>query len=73
MRISVKVKANSRIEKVKKISDSEFVLSVKAVAKEGKANEATIKLLSEYFGLPKSKITILKGHTTKNKVIELLC
>ena len=73
MKISVRVKPNSKIEKVDKLNDKEYILSVKAQAKEGKANEAAIKLLSQYFGLPKSRIIILKGNTCKNKIIELLC
>ena len=72
MKISVKVKPNSKAEKIEKAGEGEFTLCVKAPAKEGRANQAVTKLLSEYFNIPKSKITILKGHISKNKIIELL-
>ncbi len=72
MKISVKVKPNSKIGKVEKASENEFILYVKAAPKGGRANEAAIRLLSEYFAVPKSRITILKGHTSRNKIIELL-
>lgn len=72
MKISVKIRPNSKIEKVEKVNEGEFVLSVKAPAKEGRANEAALRLLSEYFALPKSSINILKGHTSRNKIMELL-
>jgi uncharacterized protein (TIGR00251 family) len=53
--------------------DNEFILSVKEPAKEGKANQAVIRLLSEYFGVPKSNISIIKGESSKNKIIQILC
>jgi len=71
MKILVKVKANSKVKKVEKVSENEFVLRVKAPAKEGKANAAAIELLSEYFDTPKSRITIIKGQTSTVKIIDL--
>ena len=38
---------------------------------DGKANETLIALLSKEFGVPKSSIEIIKGHTGKNKVVEI--
>ena len=38
---------------------------------DGKANEALIALLSKEFGVPKSSIEIIKGHTGKNKVVTI--
>lgn len=72
MKISVKVKPNSKAEKIEKAGEGGFILYVKAPAKEGRANQTAIKLLSEYFDIPKSKITILKGQASKNKIVELL-
>jgi len=72
MKIKVKVKANSSKEEIKKISETEFILSVKEPPIENKANEAVLKLLSEYFNVPKSNISILKGQTSKNKIIQIL-
>ena len=72
MKIFVKVKPSSKVERVTKVSENEFILSVKAPAKEGRANEALVRLLSEYFDMPKSRITILKGLTSRDKIIELL-
>jgi len=72
MKISVKVKPNSRQESVEKISEKEYLLRVRASAQEGKANQAVVKLLSEFFDIPKSTVIILKGASSKNKIIELL-
>lgn len=71
MRISIKVKPNSKTELVEKTGDKEFTVRVKAPAKEGKANDAVVEALSEYFDIPKSRIAILHGQTGKNKVVEI--
>ena len=72
MKLSVKVKANSKIAGVEKISEKEYLLRVKAPAKEGRANEAAVKLLSDYFGISKSRILITRGRAARNKVIEII-
>ena len=49
------------------------VLQVRVTAPpvDGKANEALIALLAKEFKTPKSKILILKGETSRDKLIEL--
>ena len=42
---------------------------VTATAVEGAANKALIKLLSKSLGVPKSRIRIRSGETSRNKVI----
>lgn len=71
MKILVKVKPSSKINSIKKLSDSEFLISVKEPAMGGKANKAVINSLAEYFKISKSRISILVGQTTKNKIIEI--
>lgn len=72
MKISVRVKPGAKNEGVTKIDDSHYVVCVKAPPVEGKANEAAIRILSEYLGIPKSSIRILKGEASKNKIVEIL-
>ena len=72
MRITVKVKANSKEESVEKTGDREFSVRVKSPAKEGRANEAVVEILSEYFDIPKSRIKIAMGQTNKLKVIDII-
>ena len=71
MRVSIKVKPNSKTISVEKLNDGSYTVRVKAPAKEGKANEAVIEALSEYFDKPKSRIAILHGQAGKNKVVEI--
>jgi uncharacterized protein (TIGR00251 family) len=71
MRIQVKVKPNSRTEAVSQESNS-FIVRVKEPPREGKANQAVIKLLAEHFGVPRSQVRILSGFGSRNKVVEVL-
>jgi len=70
MKIQVKVKPNSRTEEVSQEGDS-FIIKVKEPPKEGKANQAVIKLLAEHFGVPQSQVRILSGFRSRNKIIEV--
>ena len=69
MRFLVKVKANAKEERVERLEAGSWLLSVKARATEGRANAAVVDLLSRYFDIAKSRITIAKGHKSRNKVI----
>ncbi|MFA5411230.1 MAG: DUF167 domain-containing protein [Candidatus Omnitrophota bacterium] len=71
MKINVKVKPNAKQESVEKTGEKDFLLRVKAPAREGRANQAVVELLSEYFNLPKSGISIVRGEKSKNKVVNL--
>jgi hypothetical protein len=70
MKIQVKVKPNSRTEELSREGDS-FIVKVKEPPKEGKANQAVIKLLAEHFSIPQSQVRILSGFRSRSKVIEV--
>ena len=71
MKISVKVKPGSKKENVERVDDTNFIAHIKAPPVEGKANDALVRLLSDYFGVPKSNILIIKGTTSKYKLVEI--
>jgi uncharacterized protein (TIGR00251 family) len=70
MKIQVKVKPNSRSEELIREGDS-FIIKVKEPPKEGKANQAIIKLLAEHFGVSRSQVRILSGFKSRNKVVKV--
>ncbi len=72
MRIFVKVKPNSKVEKIEKIDGTHFSISVKAPPVEGKANEAIVELIANYFNVPRSRVKIISGFSSRNKVIEIM-
>ncbi|MBI4040645.1 MAG: DUF167 domain-containing protein [Deltaproteobacteria bacterium] len=71
MKIKVFVKPNSKHPRVERISTSEYRVYVHAPPTEGKANEAVILLLSEFFSVPKSFVSIRSGAHSKIKIIEI--
>ena len=72
MLINVKVKPNARKNSVQKVDENNFVVFTTATPEDGKANKSVIELLSGFFHIAKSKITIIKGTTSKIKIIEIL-
>ncbi len=72
MRIFVKVKPNAKVEKIEKIDETHFSISVKAPPVKGKANEAVVELIANYFNVRRSRVRIISGFSSKNKVIEIV-
>ena len=70
-KIWVKVKAQARKESVMQLTPGDYQVSVSAPPEKGRANEAVIALLAEYFSVPKSKVKILRGHAAKNKLVQV--
>lgn len=48
-------------------------IKIKAPPVEGKANEALIEFLSETLGVARSKIEIVRGHTSRQKLVSIEC
>ena len=71
MRITVRVKPGSKHAEIQKIDEQNFIISVKEPPIEGRANKAVVKALAEYFGKAPTQISIIGGHTSKIKVIEI--
>ncbi len=72
MIIRVKVKTGAKERRIEKISANFYKIFVKSPPVKGKANKEIIEILSNYFDVPKSKIKIVKGLTSKEKEIEIL-
>lgn len=71
MKISVKVKTNSKVESVEKLLDGSYLVRVRTPPIDGKANERIRELLAEYFDSPKSQIEIVAGFKGKRKTFEI--
>ncbi|HLD25462.1 MAG TPA: DUF167 domain-containing protein [Candidatus Andersenbacteria bacterium] len=71
MKITVKVTANARQEAVEEIREGYYKVRVTAKPVGGKANEAVIKLLAEYFDVPPSRVRIVFGKTSREKMVEI--
>lgn len=70
-KISLTVKPNARHASVEKISEAEFRISVRAPAQQGAANRAAIEALAEFLAVPKSTIRIVRGQSSRKKLVEI--
>jgi uncharacterized protein (TIGR00251 family) len=70
LKLSVTVKPGARIDEVS-IDGTMLVVKTRAAPREGKANQAVIKLLARYFHIPPSSVRIVSGITSRNKVVEI--
>jgi hypothetical protein len=71
MQKKVKVKPNSKIQKIEEQADGSLSVRLKSPPVDGKANEELIKLLAEKFDVPKSHITIKSGLSSRQKLVEI--
>jgi len=71
VRISVAVKPNSKEASVEKTGERTFLVRLKSPPKDGKANAELVGILGKYFGVPKSRITISRGVSGRNKTIDI--
>ena len=68
MKLQIKVQPNSKKQVIQTDIDGKIQkVFLKKPAKDNKANNELEKFLSKHF---KTKVKIIKGHTSKNKTIE---
>ncbi|MEM4259260.1 MAG: DUF167 domain-containing protein [Candidatus Pacearchaeota archaeon] len=70
MILKIKVKPNSKEEKIEKLSNNEYKISVKEPAKDNKANIRIVNLLSKELNTNHKNIKI-KNPTSRDKIIEI--
>ena len=72
MRIYVRVTPRAGKNEVLKISEGEYKVKITAPPVDNQANEMLIRLLAEYFKIPKGSLSIIGGRTARTKMIEIL-
>ena len=72
MKIFVKAKPNSKEEKVERIDENHYIISVKELPVRGKANESIRNALAIYFKTSSSRVKIASGYNSRNKIIEII-
>ncbi|MFZ2621267.1 MAG: DUF167 domain-containing protein [Minisyncoccia bacterium] len=83
MKIVVKVKPNSKVESVERVTQAslgfisnkndlvEYSVRVKEPPVGGKANDAVVRALANYFDAAPSLVRLVKGGSTKRKIFEI--
>ena len=70
-KISLRVYPNASRNEVMGFTDGVLRGKVSAPPTKGKANKELIALLSRLLGVGKDSVNIIKGHTTRNKVVAI--
>ena len=70
MKIELKVFPKSAREELIK-SGGALKAYIKVAAEKGKANSALVALIAKSYRVKKSEVKIIKGKTSRNKVIEI--
>jgi uncharacterized protein (TIGR00251 family) len=71
--INVKVIPRSTVSEVAgKTENGILRVKVHAVPERGKANLEVCRVLSEYFGVPRSNVEIVSGHTSAQKRVRIV-
>ncbi len=72
MKIFVKAKPNSRVESIKKLSETNLEVCIKEPPMRGQANVAIIEALAKHFNVGISKVRLVSGRASRNKIFEIL-
>ena len=72
MVIKVYVTPNAREVKVVRVSEGYLEVRVDERALGGRANKRLLEILAEHFKVQKSKISILRGTKSRNKLLEVI-
>lgn len=71
MKINIRAKPGNNKEYIKQITSTQFVVAVKEIAEKGRANQAIIKSLANYFDIAPTSLKIVSGKFSKQKIIQI--
>jgi len=69
---NIRVIPRARVNSITADTDGTLRVHTTTAPTDGKANDAVIRALSEYWKIPRSQIRIIRGQTSHNKVVEIL-
>lgn len=73
MLLKIRLQPNAKVTALKEtLSDGTLKISVTAPALDGRASSALIDFLSEHYAVPKSRVRLVRGEKSKNKVVEII-
>ncbi|HEK85484.1 MAG: DUF167 domain-containing protein [Candidatus Saccharicenans sp.] len=69
---TVKVQPRASRQELIRVSETEFRARLTSPPEKGRANDELLKLLADYLGLPPSALRIIRGQSSRVKLIESL-
>ena len=71
MKIKVKVIPKSSVQHIVETLEGDLKVKLKAPPVQGQANKELVQMLAKYYKVSKSQVEIIKGLTSKNKIVEI--
>jgi len=72
MKLNIQVKPNSTKGPLVELQpDGSLIVYIREIAADEQANTALIKVLAKHLNVPKSQIKIIRGQTSRHKIIEV--
>lgn len=71
MNLDIRVQPRASRNSVEIAADETIRVRVTAPPDRGKANDAVVKLLAAKLGVSRSAVRIVRGHTSRNKVVQV--
>ncbi|MCB5425350.1 DUF167 domain-containing protein [Altererythrobacter sp. CC-YST694] len=69
-RLAVKVTPGARVEMLE-IADGKLVVKTRAKPKDGEATDAVLALIAGALGIARSRVSLLRGATSREKLVQL--
>ncbi len=70
--LAIYVQPNAKRSEFEKIHDDQLKIKIKAPPEDGRANKEVIDFLSEFFSVSKQSVSLLKGHTSRKKKVQIV-
>jgi uncharacterized protein (TIGR00251 family) len=70
-RIAVRVQTRAKRNEIAGQREGALVVRVTAPPVESRANDMVCKVLAERFGVPQSHVSVVRGASSRNKLIEV--
>jgi uncharacterized protein YggU (UPF0235/DUF167 family) len=71
VRVRVTVKPGAREDAVSRRGDGSLLVSVRARARDGEANEAVVRTVARHLRVPQSAVRIASGQSGRHKTLEV--
>ena len=71
MELQVRVQPKAKRNSIEVVEGSKLKVYVTAAPEDGKANDAVVALLAKSLGVAKSHIRILRGHKSRDKLLDI--
>jgi uncharacterized protein (TIGR00251 family) len=71
VRLQIRVTPRAKKPGIEMAGDGTLVVKVREPAEDGRANDAVIAALAGHFGVAKRAVTIVHGHGSRRKLVEV--